>query len=559
MSRKAIRAIDLSESAWSLLAQLVQTPFVDREELAFLSDVSYSMTALAVIEMKREGVIGEIPHMTDNTALANRIYLSRRGVRLYLMRAGISISDTPEPITKEWYISLLRRLDTVRTVYRIARSFVPADRDMSHHTPRITWYRQGNWDAALRFYNGAVVPIMVQGRDWGIARFMRRIYDLETYERDLVGGALLVTPDPYSCNRALSKVRSTGSEIKAFACVESDIHVAKSTFRIWQGVHGFYGILNARELLPIFEPRGRLLERKTLKYATHPPVTIPEEHLLWSRLKGGDKRYLSLIAKCILIRVEDFRRLLGVSRRRTDLVLKRLNDAGLIEYPMVGGEKRLTLSKTGIRTVTHRDRLSIERGVGQRSPLLREDGTFEGTMLRTMVKHLTHDDNVYKVVALFAEHARDEEVPMDFALSWHLHRRYRGRDDRARQLSPDALITLGKTDLHFLEVEFRATGTKWIRQKLRPYIHYYKNEQWANDLLNKPRILFLVNSPANAFQFAEIAVELMREARISLPFGVTDLATFMSENGVSKRVWLTAASLRRGDRYSLAQASYFGR
>ena len=558
MSIKSIRAIELGDDAWSLVRQLVRTPFISRQELAFLSDVSIGKTSDALLEGQAEGVIDELAYMDTNTDLALRFYLTRRGVRLYLMRAGMNIQGTTEPITREWYISLLRRLDTVKTVYRIARSFVPVDKNMAHHTPRVTWYRRGNWDASLRFHNGAVVPILVQGRDWGLDRFMRRIYDLERYEGDLVGGALLVTPDVYSRNRALQKIRLTGTRINAFACVESDIHVAKSVFRIWQGTLGNHGIFNAVELLPRFEPRGRELERKPVKNASLPPPQIKDEYLLWSKLRGSEKRYLSLISKSLLIRREDFRRIVGVSRQRSDKVLKNLRDAGLIENLKVNGDKRLTLSDAGIRAITYRDRLSIERGIDQRSPSLREDGKFRGSMLRTTVKNLTHDDNVNNVVGLFAEHARAEKLPMEFALSWHMHRRYLDGNGRPRQLSPDALITLRKIDLHFVEVEFRAIKKRWITSKLRPYIHYYKNEQWKIDMLNKPRTLFLVSTPANALEFLKLAVEMMRDAETLFPFGVADIDALTTENAVSKRIWLTAASLRSGDRYSLSQNRYFG-
>ena len=145
---------DLKGKDWIILGKLAAMPFIDSEELAYLSDVSPSKTSDSLDTICKLKLGDSILHCTPTTQSSARYYLTRKGVRLYLTRALTHRSQTTLPITREWYTSLLHRLDTVRTVYRIARSFVPADMDMNKRTPEVNgigratgWRRCGSMTA----------------------------------------------------------------------------------------------------------------------------------------------------------------------------------------------------------------------------------------------------------------------------------------------------------------------------------------------------------------------------------------------------------------------------
>ena len=225
--------INLKSAQWKLLLKLSEMPFIDAMELAFLSDI-YSPNVYDHLKpLTKLKLVDSIPHSTSATRSSARYFLTRKGVRLYLKRALTDIHSTPLPITREWYQSLLRRLDSVRSVYRVARSFVPADPDMRHRTPQVIWYRKGNWDAALRFYDGTTVPIMIQGRSWGMPVFNSRIKMTNEHDEKHIGGLLIVAPDYYAANKALTTLRKVNSKLPAFACEESEIGRAKSRDKIW--------------------------------------------------------------------------------------------------------------------------------------------------------------------------------------------------------------------------------------------------------------------------------------------------------------------------------------
>ena len=547
----------LSTNEWHLVNKLSQMPFIDTIELTFLSDLTDGKVSYALKRLEEEDLANSILHTTPLTDPSRRYYLTRKGVRLFLDHTGVSRSETTLPISREWYLSLLRRLDSVRTVYRIARYFVPADRDTSRETPRVIWYRQGNWDAALRFHDGNVVPILFQGKYWGEARFIERISELHTYDEGDIGGVLFVTPDAYSANRALHKLRTLGSSLPAYACAESEVLLAKSQQDFWYGMARTNHRFDSLDILLTFRKQGRLHPIKPAQRANLPWVAIPEAHLVWSSLKQAEKRYLALIAKCIFIRVEDLQAIDGIGLSMHKTILSSLTKFGLIERLAMGGERRVTLSDLAIRLICYRDRRAYHHALKERSCSLRGDGKFLGSELRDAANKLTHDDNVHAVIGLFSQHARQKAARFEFDVSRHLHRKYPDASGRDRQLSPDAQICLYGVEYYFVEVEFSASSSKQLKAKLKPYIDYYRCRKWEDDLRVEPATLFIFRTPAMAKTFLDIAYEECRLSGVFLPLGVTDIETVRSENSVSSRLWMARATLTQNRRYSLEEKRHF--
>ena len=548
---------DLKGKDWIILGKLAAMPFIDSEELAYLSDVSPSKTSDSLDTICKLKLGDSILHCTPTTQSSARYYLTRKGVRLYLTRALTHRSQTTLPITREWYTSLLHRLDTVRTVYRIARSFVPADMDMNRRTPEVIWYRQGNWMAALRFHDGNIVPIMVQGRYWGMPRFARKISQMNEHDEGHVGGLLLVAPDYFAANKALSILRNEESSIPSFSVVEAEIGLAKSSDKVWLPMDLDKPNVSARDVYYALQRPGRLYPIKAVKRANYPWTKLPDALLLWSNLKQSDKRYLALIAKFHFIRLDHLQRIDGVKTRMHLAILQNLTNAGLIKRFKLDDERRVALSEAGLRAVCRRDRLSVRNALTTRSPELEENGEFKGSEMRNAFHNLKHDDSANDFIATFAEHARAENISFDFEVARHLHRGYEDRQKKKRQIAPDLQVMLFGSGYYYIEVEMRAHTPRQLTDKIMPYIHYFRSRQWRPDLRVEPTVLFVCKDSATAYKFLTIAYNIFMREKVSFALGVTDIETVRAQSPVSKAVWLTRTSLMSGQTYPLSSTLHF--
>ena len=549
---------DLNTTEWKLIDQLSRMPFIDREEIAFLSDVDYNSVCRALLNLEREKLVERVPHSTSETAPSARFYLTRKGVRLFVSRALVPLSGIDRPITREWYRWLLRRLDCVRTVYRIARSFVPADRDIRRNTPRVYWYRDGAWDAALRFNDGNVVPVMLHGEAARRTRFMERLKEFNDHHKTRVGGVLIVAPDLFSANKSLFKLRSLDRSIVAYACVETEIGKAESTQRIWLGMRFANARFDSHEVLRSFGKRGGLLEQRSVKRAGLPWTKVADDLLVWSTLKQSAKRYFSIIGKCPLIRMDDLQSIAGIKAGMHKTNMAALAKFDLVNRHEIAGALRVSRSDTGHRLVAYRDRMKLTNGLlDKRSSSLLGDDKFRGSQLRQAARTLRHNDTVHMLIGLFAQYAREHDAHFAFDVAQHLHRRYVDHRNRQRQLSPDAQVCLYGTDYFYIEVEFTANESASYRNKLRPYLWYFASRKWADDLRVEPSILFVMKDPGTARAFLGVAYEECRRQRVYPPLGITDIETVEREMSVSKAIWRTRATIRSGKAYSLAENRYF--
>ena len=85
---------DLNYTEWQLLDALSLMPFIDREEVAFLSDIDYNSVCRALRGLEREKLVGSILHATPETDPSARFYLTRKGVRLFIRRLLVPLSET---------------------------------------------------------------------------------------------------------------------------------------------------------------------------------------------------------------------------------------------------------------------------------------------------------------------------------------------------------------------------------------------------------------------------------------------------------------------------------
>ena len=114
-----------------LLDSLSRTPFIDSAELGLILGEPHATVHRALADLLAEGIVGRVSHGTAHLPSSQRYYLTANGIR---EAAGILGFATPSdfvrayPVSREWLALLIRRMDAVASVYRLAASLSPRDR-----------------------------------------------------------------------------------------------------------------------------------------------------------------------------------------------------------------------------------------------------------------------------------------------------------------------------------------------------------------------------------------------------------------------------------------------
>ena len=81
------------------------------------------------------------------------------------------------PVFREWLTLLIRRMDAVAAVYRLAASMSPGIRSLRSH---VEFHRRGRFDATITLHDGRSFGVVRQG----LALRRRSLYDrLESHSR----------------------------------------------------------------------------------------------------------------------------------------------------------------------------------------------------------------------------------------------------------------------------------------------------------------------------------------------------------------------------------------
>ncbi len=117
--------------------------------------------------------VGRVNHGTAQLPSSQRYYLTANGIR---ETAGLLGFDTPSdfvrayPVYREWLALLIRRVDAVDAVYRIASSLSPGIDGLRSH---MEFHRRGRFDATITLHRGRSFGLVRQG----LALRCRSLYD----------------------------------------------------------------------------------------------------------------------------------------------------------------------------------------------------------------------------------------------------------------------------------------------------------------------------------------------------------------------------------------------
>ena len=164
-----------------LLDSLSRMPFVDSAELALFLGEPHATVHRALADLLAEDIVGRVSHGTAQLPSSQRYYLTANGIREAAELLGFATpSDFVRayPMSREWLTLLIRRMDAVAAVYRLASSMSPGIDGLRSH---VEFHRRGRFDATITLHDGRMFGVVRQG----LALRRRSLYDrLSRAERD---------------------------------------------------------------------------------------------------------------------------------------------------------------------------------------------------------------------------------------------------------------------------------------------------------------------------------------------------------------------------------------
>ena len=484
-----------------MLDALARMPFVDTLELAVILGEAYATVHRALIGLLAEGIAARVNHGTVHLPTSGRWFLTAEGIRE--ASAALDFATPSEfvrayPVSQQWLTLLLRRMDAVASVYRLAMALSPGH---GSRRSRVEFHRRGRFDATITLHNGRTFGVVRQGlglRRRSLYDRLRAIAEHDPSRRP--GTVLVLVPSPWEQRltaRLCERVRIEDCHV----AVESRGALESEDRRYWLEHTWTFG-----------NQYHTLDDMRTRSWRKGPSCSAcPETRL--AAPSGADG------ALGAHVRPEPVgearprprdrppdaaarapRALARGLEGRVSQVMRSLADTwGLIERHGRRGEARYTLSDNGIRHVAHRDRAQLPAARETWSTALTTDHHGRrrhlGHRIDTWTRQTKHAD---AVTWFLSELESETRVDAASELLWTIPTERATRSVRRGEpvISPDAVgyLMAGESRVPFyLECEHRARHPRGVRAKLRPYVRYYSQGKPEDDHPPFPFTLFVVD------------------------------------------------------------------
>ncbi len=526
-----------------MLDALNRTPFIDSTELALILGEPYATVHRALTDLLGEGIIGRASHGTAHLPSSQRYHLTAQGVG----EAACTLAfETPSdfvrayPMSREWLTLLIRRMDAVASVYRLAASMSPG---IDGLRSRVEFHRRGRFDATITLHDGRSFGVVRQGlalRRRSLYDRLRAIAQYDHWRRpDTV---LILTPSAWELRRT-ARFCINNDLRDCFIAVESRDALERRDLRIWCEPTGLFGLsYSTLETVsshgsPGGGPRTQSPERKRAS------LPRPERMAKAAPAFGvspSEKRTLDLITDHPMIPREHLALWLGVSEGRVSQMMRSLVNAwGLVERRGRRGDTRYTLSAEGIRYVTHRDRAQLPTTQGVWSTALTTDKQGQrrhaGHRIETWARQTKHADGITWFLSKLEAEARADPFS---ELVWSVPT---DRSDRAYNwgdsaIAPDAVGQMTAQGLQipfYLEHELRARYPRGVIARLKPYTRYYYSNEPGEDQPPYPVTLFVVDTEEVEATYVSTAA---RMTLMTVPVLVSCMPV-LSHTGILGRSW----------------------
>ncbi len=486
-----------------LIDALARMPFINTLELAVILGEAYATVHRALSGLLADGTAGRVNHGTVHLPTSGRWFLTARGIGKAAAALGCA---TPSgfvgayPVSQQWLTLLLRRMDAVASVYRLALALSPGTDSLRS---RVEFHRRGRFDATITLHDGRSFGVVRQGLGLRRRSLHDRLRAIAQYDHSLRPGTVLVlVPSPWE-QRLTARLCERIHLDDCYVAVESrDVLESEDSHfwleRTWTYGDEYYTLHDVRSRCS--RDRGWLMQQRGRRRASLPhPERMAREAPAFG-LSPSEKRVLDLVTDHPMLPRKHLGRWLGVTEGRVSQVMHSLVDRwGLIEYHGRRGCVRYTLSDGGIRHIAHRDRAQLPAARETWSTALTTDHHGRrrhlGHRIDTWARQTRHAD---AVTWFLSELAAETSVDASSELLWTLPTERATRSVRRGEpsIAPDAVGELVAGDSHvpfYLECEHRARHPRGVRAKLRPYLRYYSQGEPENDHPPFPFTLFVVD------------------------------------------------------------------
>ena len=526
-----------------LLDALSRTPFVDSAELALILGEPHTTIHRAVADLLAEGIVGRESHGTVHLPSSQRYHLTANGIRQATGVLGFETASDfvrAYPVSREWLTLLIRRMDAVASVYRLAASMSPGTDGLRS---KVEFHRRGRFDATITLHGGRSFGIVRQG----LALRRRSLYDrlraIAGYDYTRRPGTVLVLVPSVWEERLTTRFCEDRNIRDCYVAVESRDALERRDLRLWCEPTWLFGLTYyTLETVSAYASRGggpgaQSPERKR--------ASIPDpERMVGAApafsVSPSEKRTLDLITDHPMIPREHLATWLGVSEGRVSQMMRSLVDTGgLIERRGQRGDTRYTLSTEGIRYVTHRDRAQLPTTQGIWSTALCTDKQGRrrhvGHRIETWARQTKHADGITWFLSQLQAEARADP---DSELVWSVPT---ARSDRTYNwgdsaIAPDAVGQMTAQGLRipfYFEYELRARHPRGVIARLSPYEDYYWSPEHKDDQPPYPVTLFVVDTEEVEDTYVRTAAHM---SRMSLPIFVSCIPA-LSTAGILGRSW----------------------
>ena len=527
-----------------LLDALSRMPFVDTAELADILGAPPATVHRSLASLLADGIIERMNHGTPHLPSSKRYFLTAKGIR---EAARLLDYDTPSdyvrayPMSKEWLTLLIRRMDAVATIYRLAAALSPGREGLR---TQVEFFRRGRFDTAITLHDGSSVGIVRQG----LALQRRSLYDrlrtISKYDYSHRPGAILIlTPSKWE-ERLTARFCIDLNLQDCYVAAESRVSLMDHRRRLWQQTsflqEGEYCSLETIRALADYGGE-HFTGSPSRKRASIPKPEQMVDSAPTFGLRPSEKRVLDLVTDHPMIPREHLSRWLGVTEGRVSRVVRSIiGKWGLVQRSGRRGDTRFSLSDEGIRYITHRDRAQLPTTRGIWSTELTRDRhgrlRHEGHRIDTWARQTKHADGVTWFLSKLAS---ETSANRDSRLLWTVPT---ARSDRSFRwgdaaISPDAVGEVIAGGIHipfFFEYELRARHPQGVAARLRPYLRYYYHlNQPGMDLPPFPTTLFVVDREDVEDTYVRTAA---RMSLMSIPVLVS-CTPILSRNGILGRSW----------------------
>ena len=526
-----------------LLDALSRTPFVDSTELAGILGEPHTTIHRTLGNLMGEGIVGRVSHGTVHLPSSQRYHLTAKGVGEAAWVLGF---DTPSdfvrayPMSKEWLILLIRRMDSVASVYRLAASMSPG---IDGRRTRVEFHRKGRFDATVTLHDGRDFGVVRQG----LALRRRSLYDrlraIAEYDYNRRPDVVLILVPSVWEERLTTRFCDDRNIDDCYVAVESRNTLERRDLRLWCATSWVIG--SSFFSLEHVSSDGRPGRRPSTESPERKRASIPQPERMAQAapafgVSPSEKRMLDIITDHPMIPREHLATWLGVSEGRVSQMMRNLVDTwGLVEHRGKRGDTRYTLSAEGIRCVTHRDRAQLPTTQGIWSTELTTDKQGRrrhvGHRIETWARQTKHADGITWFLSKLAAETRADP---NSELLWSVPT---ARSDRAYSwgesaIAPDALGELVTGGIHipfYFEHELRARHPRGVLARLRPYESYYWSPEHKDDQPPFPTTLFVVDTEEVEETYVRTATEM---SRMSLPILVS-CTSVLSRTGILGKSW----------------------